>query len=72
MCELKMKFGVVVEKDEYGYYVASVPELTGCHTQAKTLDAVMERVRKLSKPAWRQKDLKAVGNRTCWRSVGRI
>jgi len=40
-----MKFGVVVEKDEDGYYVASVPELPGCHTQAKTLDEVMKRIK---------------------------
>jgi predicted RNase H-like HicB family nuclease len=40
-----MKFGVVVEKDEHGYYVASVPELPGCHTQAKTLDQVMKRIK---------------------------
>jgi predicted RNase H-like HicB family nuclease len=40
-----VKFGVVVERDEDGYYVASVPELPGCHTQAKTLDKVMERIK---------------------------
>jgi predicted RNase H-like HicB family nuclease len=40
-----VKFGVVVEKDEDGYYVASVPELPGCHTQAKTLDEVMKRIK---------------------------
>ncbi|MDR2203090.1 MAG: type II toxin-antitoxin system HicB family antitoxin [Nitrososphaerota archaeon] len=40
-----MKFSVVVEKDEDGYYVASVPELPGCHTQARTLDTVMERIK---------------------------
>jgi predicted RNase H-like HicB family nuclease len=40
-----MKFGVVVEKDKDGYYVASVPELPGCHTPAKTLDKVMERIK---------------------------
>ncbi len=40
-----MKFGVVVEKDKDGYYVASVPELPGCHTQAKTLDEVMKRIK---------------------------
>ena len=39
-----MKYDVVVERDEDGYYVASVPELPGCHTQAKTLDKVMERI----------------------------
>jgi len=36
---------VVIEKDEDGYYVASLPELPGCHTQAKTLDELIERVR---------------------------
>lgn len=40
-----MKFGVVFEKDEDGFYVASVPELFGCHTQAKTLDEVMKRIK---------------------------
>jgi len=40
-----MKFAVVVEKDEDGDYVASVPELPGCHTQAKTLDELMRRIR---------------------------
>jgi len=38
------KFNVVVERDEDGYYVASVPELPGCHTQAKTLDELRRRV----------------------------
>jgi predicted RNase H-like HicB family nuclease len=41
----KMKFGVIVEKDEDGCYVASVPELPGCHTQAKTLDEVIKRIK---------------------------
>lgn len=40
-----MKFGVLVEKDEDGYYVASVPELPGCHTQAKTIDQVLKRIK---------------------------
>jgi predicted RNase H-like HicB family nuclease len=38
-------FNVVIERDEEGFYVASVPELHGCHTQAKSLDVVMERIR---------------------------
>jgi predicted RNase H-like HicB family nuclease len=41
----KIKFGVVVEKDEDGYYVASVLELPGCHTQAKSLDEAMKRIK---------------------------
>jgi predicted RNase H-like HicB family nuclease len=40
-----MKFAVIVERDEDGYYVASVPELPGCHTQAKKLDKLMDRVK---------------------------
>ena len=39
------QFDVVVEKDSAGYFVASVPSLPGCHTQAKSLDALMERIR---------------------------
>jgi len=39
------KFTVVIERDEDGYYVASVPAIRGCYTQAKTLDALMKRIR---------------------------
>ena len=39
------QFNVIIERDSEGYYVASVPELAGCHTQAKSLDELMERVR---------------------------
>ena len=36
---------MIVERDDAGFYVASVPELQGCHTQARSLDKLMERVR---------------------------
>ncbi|MFN3407914.1 MAG: type II toxin-antitoxin system HicB family antitoxin [Limisphaerales bacterium] len=39
------EFNVVVERDEDGYFVATVPELPGCHTQARSLDELMERTR---------------------------
>lgn len=39
------EFSVVIEKDEDGYFVASVPSLRGCHTQAKSLDVLMKRIR---------------------------
>lgn len=39
------QFNVVLEKDSAGYFVASVPSLPGCHTQAKSLDALMLRIR---------------------------
>ncbi len=38
-------FNVIIERDSEGFYVASVPSLRGCHTQAKSLDELMERVR---------------------------
>ena len=40
-----MKLSVIVERDADGWYVATVPELPGCHTQAKTLDDLMTRIR---------------------------
>jgi predicted RNase H-like HicB family nuclease len=42
---MSRQFDVIVERDGEGYFVASVPALPGCHTQAKSLDALMERVR---------------------------
>jgi predicted RNase H-like HicB family nuclease len=42
---MKREFDVIIERDEDGYYVATVPELRGCHTQAKSLDTLMKRVR---------------------------
>ena len=39
------QFDVVIERDSEGYYVASVPQLPGCHTQARSLDDVTERIR---------------------------
>ena len=39
------QFDVVVERDSEGYFVASVPALPGCHTQARSLDELMTRVR---------------------------
>ena len=38
-------FNILVEKDEDGYYLASVVELPGCHTQAKTLDQLNQRIK---------------------------
>jgi predicted RNase H-like HicB family nuclease len=40
-------FDVVIERDEEGFYVASVPELHGCHTQARSLEILMERIREV-------------------------
>jgi predicted RNase H-like HicB family nuclease len=41
------QFDVVIERDSEGYYVASVPQLAGCHTQARSLDEVIERIREV-------------------------
>lgn len=42
---MKHQFNVIIEKDSDGYFVASVPALHGCHTQAKSLDTLMKRIK---------------------------
>lgn len=37
-------FNVVIERDAEGYYVASVPNIPGCHTQARSLDTLIDRI----------------------------
>jgi predicted RNase H-like HicB family nuclease len=39
------QFDVIVERDSAGYFVASVPAIPGCHTQAKSLDDLMSRIK---------------------------
>ena len=42
---MSRQFDVVIERDAEGYYVASVPQLPGCHTQGRSLDEINERIR---------------------------
>jgi predicted RNase H-like HicB family nuclease len=42
---MKKELNVIIERDSEGYYVASVAELHGCHTQAKSMDKLVERIR---------------------------
>lgn len=42
---MKREFTVVIEKDEDNYFIGTVPQLRGCHTRAKSLDELMDRVK---------------------------
>jgi predicted RNase H-like HicB family nuclease len=41
----KKQFRVVIERGEDGYFIASVPALPSCHTQAKTLAELNKRIK---------------------------
>ena len=41
---MSREFNVVIERDADGFYVATVPALQGCHTHAKSLDELMQRI----------------------------
>jgi predicted RNase H-like HicB family nuclease len=41
----KHDYHVIIERDEDGFYVAEVLGLPGCHTQARTMDKLLHRVR---------------------------
>ncbi len=41
----KYNFTILIEKDEDGIYVASVPALRGCHTQANTVEELLPRIK---------------------------
>ena len=42
---MRREFTVIIERDEDGFLVADVPALKGCHTQAKSQDVLMERIK---------------------------
>jgi len=39
------EFDIIIERGEDGYYIGSVIELPGCHSQAKSIDELMERMK---------------------------
>ena len=47
--QIMTEFSVIIEKDADGYFVATVPALRGCHTQAKSLDVLMKRIKEAIK-----------------------
>lgn len=42
-----LEFTVVIERGEDGYYVASLPALPSCHTQAHALEDLATRIREV-------------------------
>ena len=46
---MKRDFNVIIERDSEGFYVASVPALRGCYTQARSQDDLMQRIREAIK-----------------------
>ena len=46
---MKRKYTAVIEKDEDGWLVSEVIELPGCHTQAKTIEQLIERTKEAIK-----------------------
>ena len=41
----KHNFPVLIEQDEDGTFLATVPDLKGCHTQAKTMEELIPRIK---------------------------
>jgi len=46
---MKKKYNVIIEKDKEGWFVSEVVELPGCHTQAKSMDQLIERTKEAIK-----------------------
>ncbi len=42
---MNKEFVVVVEQNEEGYFIASIPELRSCYTQVKSLDELQNRIK---------------------------
>jgi len=42
---LNKKFKIVIERGENGFFIASVPKLRGCYTQAKTKPKLMANIK---------------------------
>jgi len=43
----KYNFTILIERDEDGIYIASVPALKGCHTQANSVEELLPRIKEV-------------------------
>lgn len=50
----KYRISIVIEKDEDGYY-AFTPELQGCYAQGDSYEKVLENIRDVYKPKYRNR-----------------
>ena len=41
------EFYVVLEKDEDGFFVGEVPQLTACYSQGRSLDELVENIKEV-------------------------
>lgn len=42
---MKREFPLIIERDDEGWFVGTVPTIKGCHTQAKSLDELIARIK---------------------------
>ncbi len=42
---MSRKYTLIIEKDSEGWLISEVIELPGCHTQAKTMDKLIDRTK---------------------------
>ena len=56
----RQTFTVLIEQDDDGFYVATVPALSGCHTQAKTFEELYPRIREVIELCLEAKPLNVV------------
>ncbi len=40
-----LNFKVIIEQDEDGVFIASIPALPGCHTQGETYELVLKNIK---------------------------
>jgi predicted RNase H-like HicB family nuclease len=53
----KRRFTVIIEQDEDGMYLALVPALPGCHTQANNLNDLDSRIKEAIKLCLEKQDI---------------
>ena len=44
---MKREYNIIIEKDSDGFYNGTVAELKGCHSQAKSIDELMVRMKEV-------------------------
>ncbi|MFH0971203.1 MAG: type II toxin-antitoxin system HicB family antitoxin [Candidatus Micrarchaeota archaeon] len=66
------EFTILIEKDEDGYFVGSVPEIRGCFSQARSIKALLPRMREVIELCLEEGSVEALPKKNPFLGIRRI
>ena len=65
----KLRFPIIIEQDEDGFYIVSCPLFKGCHTYGKTVDEALENIKEVIEICLEETNIDSLNNFVGYREL---